>query len=544
MVELFTRKASEDFESLMKISAAFLALSFIFVTNLFGQNSCFTAEEAKKVIETVKIPSVASENKPLRKELLKMREEREKLNNKIAENFEKNKKLIPESNLMGEKHLLRVCQIVKENGWLTKDALKEDGFEALKYLITNNKAYKLQQEFLPILAEAAKLGYLGNPLLASMVDSIRIGSRLPQIFGTQATIRNDVVYLYPLLNDEKVDEWRKLYDLPPLAVQIRGLENRYLLPVLKMQRASASPNLKPKSSEKVADTAVLGISNDENDVLKIDTKLVNLNIRILTGDFKIPKEINLSKEDFAVLEDDAEQEVSFFSTTEQPFDLVLLLDFSGLTIDKRDLIKKAAQRFVEYARPNDRIAVVVFASEIKTVSELTTDKNLLTQKIKEIEVNGGSPIWDSLKFTYENIIKKESVGRRSAIVFMTDGEDGSKDITFADLMEIVRVGDTTIFPVYLAGNRFSGEWVERYRRKSQQTLWMLAEETGGQLYKANDVKDLNGIYEQIINDLGKVYSLGYESKNEARDGGWRNLTVKIKTQANLVAKTRRGYYAK
>jgi VWFA-related protein len=72
---------------------------------------------------------------------------------------------------------------------------------------------------------------------------------------------------------------------------------------------------------------------------------------------------------------------------------------------------------------------------------------------------------------------------------------------------------------------------------------MLADETGGQMYVAKDIKDLNGIYEQVINDLGTVYSVGYEPKDASRDGGWRNLTVKIETRPNLIAKTRRGYYA-
>ena len=72
---------------------------------------------------------------------------------------------------------------------------------------------------------------------------------------------------------------------------------------------------------------------------------------------------------------------------------------------------------------------------------------------------------------------------------------------------------------------------------------MLAEESGGQFYKANDAGDLKGIYEQVVNELGQIYSLGYEPKNEVRDGGWRALTVKIKTQPNLVVRTRRGYYA-
>jgi Ca-activated chloride channel family protein len=74
-------------------------------------------------------------------------------------------------------------------------------------------------------------------------------------------------------------------------------------------------------------------------------------------------------------------------------------------------------------------------------------------------------------------------------------------------------------------------------------LAMLAEETGGQSYSARDVKDLGGIYAQVISELGQIYSIGYEPKNETRDGGWRALEVKIKSQPNFVTRTRRGYYA-
>jgi VWFA-related protein len=74
---------------------------------------------------------------------------------------------------------------------------------------------------------------------------------------------------------------------------------------------------------------------------------------------------------------------------------------------------------------------------------------------------------------------------------------------------------------------------------------MLAEETGGKLYEVRDLKDLNGAYDQVINDLSRVYSLGYEPKNESRDGDWRDLTVTVVgSQPGLVARTRRGYYAK
>ena len=312
--------------------------------NIFGQKLCFTDEEAKKAIESIQTQIPPVENKKLRKELIEMRNEHLKMEAKVTQEPDKNKDLIPEVYNMGERHLLRVCQIVKENGWLTREVLKDDGLDAFSYLIANNKAFELQREMFPVLAAAAKKGYIGNLMVATMIDSIRIGSGQPQVFGTQASIKNGVIYLFPLLNEQKIDEWRKTYNLPPLEVEIRMLQSRYLLPVLKSQRLSPPPGANQKKNDKNSDTAILGISNNDNETLKVETKLVSLNIRVLTQDLKVPSGINLSKDDFTILEDGVEQEPAFFSTEAQPFDLVLLLDFSGSTQEKRGLIKKAAQR--------------------------------------------------------------------------------------------------------------------------------------------------------------------------------------------------------
>jgi hypothetical protein len=49
---------------------------------------------------------------------------------------------------------------------------------------------------------------------------------------------------------------------------------------------------------------------------------------------------SLNKDDFRVLENNQEQTITYFASTDVPFDLVLLVDLSGSTVDKRDLIKK------------------------------------------------------------------------------------------------------------------------------------------------------------------------------------------------------------
>ena len=78
---------------------------------------------------------------------------------------------------------------------------------------------------------------------------------------------------------------------------------------------------------------------------------------------------------------------------------------------------------------------------------------------------------------------------------------------------------------------------------ARRTLDLLAQESGGFYYRARKLSDLNGVYEQVINDLGNVYSLGYKSTNDAHDDSWRWVNVSIANRPELVARTRPGYYS-
>ena len=54
--------------------------------------------------------------------------------------------------------------------------------------------------------------------------------------------------------------------------------------------------------------------------------------------------------------------------------------------------------------------------------------------------------------------------------------------------------------------------------------------------------ELPAIYAEIADELANQYTIGYVSKNTARDGAWRRVTVQV-NQPGVVARTREGYYA-
>lgn len=294
---------------------------------------------------------------------------------------------------------------------------------------------------------------------------------------------------------------------------------------------------------------------DSLDTIRIDSDLVNLNLNLVSR----KPAVGVTKIDqkyFAVFEDGEPQDISFFASVDTPFDLVLLLDLSGSTSDKIGMIRKSARRFVDAARPGDRIAILVFSAEIISVSGFTSDHSVLKKSIDNIQKpSGGTNFWDALRFVLEHVTGQSRVERRrSAVVLMTDGVDNAlPDVdgegsvtTFDELLKVVQHSDTIVLPIYLDTEKEldrSGRLKEAYALARQQ-LAQIAAESGNEVYQARKLKDLEGVYEQVMRDLGTVYSVGYRPGNAIRDGSWRAVKVQLIGHPDLGVRTRRGYFRK
>lgn len=290
------------------------------------------------------------------------------------------------------------------------------------------------------------------------------------------------------------------------------------------------------------------------EILRIDSDLVNLNVSVFNRTASNSAAALLQK-DFSVLDNGVPQEITFFAAGNTPFDLVLLLDLSGSIGDKLDLIRKTSKRFVDAARPDDRIAIFTFAAEIRRVSEFTSDHTVLKRSIDEIERPiGGTNFWDALRFVLEHVVNQSRAEqRRSAVIVMTDGVDnalpevygeGSRATTFEELLEAGRRSDTIILPIYLETERDKGArgTPPSAFAIAREQLATLAEEGGNPLYRARRVKDLNGVYEQVIRDLGTVYSIGYRPSNRGREGLWHTVNLRVIGHTDLALRAKRGYY--
>lgn len=517
--------------------------------------SCLTAEDVKKLLVRVESGESVRYDKKLNEELLKMAQKQRELLQEVVAKDQTKKSDQEKLHKLYEKDTARLCEIFKTSGWPTSDLVGVTGVPALYQVLKNSTSYELQRDLLPVILAVIKKDPKQKPEFAGLFDRLRVSAGMKQLFGTQAVSIGGFIMLYPIEDEPKVDARRQEFGMVAMQENIRNLQRIYGKPVIKSRQAPSTQHSKQLTD---SITNALGATDldpdyvDPNDVIKTETNLVNLNVSVFNNKLKMFVG-ELKQEDFRVLEDGQEQTVSYFASTDVPFDLVLLVDLSGSTLDKRELIKKSTLKFIETARPNDRVAIVTFHSTASIVSPLTLDRSQLAASVENMEGQGGSHIWDAVKFAFDNVLGPKTLERRRAIVLMSDGADGAlsrvgpprgSEISFANLLEQVRQTDVLIVPIYLdtedsMGNPFFEGEYENARR----TLQLLAQESGGSYYKARKLSDLNGVYEQVINDLGKVYSLGYKPTNPLRDAGWRNVQISIANRPDLVTRARPGYYA-
>lgn len=505
-----------------------------------AQTSCLSTSDRARILAQVTNPG--SFNPALKDELLKLQAKDEK---RLADAIANGR----EDNRFREENTGHLCVILKRFGWPTAALVNRDGQAAAVFLLKNSSSVEMQRQLLPVIISMAERGEIDRASLAGYVDHLRLGLGLEQLFGTETTVKDGFLVLYPIAAEAGVDARRSQYNLPPLKQYLRSLEMIYQMPLIKAPGRPALKRESPKSSRQNEESDLLDTVNDADDVVRVETNLVSLEVSVYSKKLKT-QVTNLGQREFKIFEDGKEETISYFAATDAPFDLILLLDLSGSTQKKRDLIRMTARHFIETARPSDRVAIVTFSDAMNVVAPLSNDRATLLRSIENIEGTGGSKVWDALKLTLDQVAEPGNHGRRSAVVFMTDGADnhlvafnGGSKTSFADLLETVRLKGTLIIPIYLdtQGKDALSRKVYEYARR---TLAMLAEESGGLYYKARKLDDLNGVYDQVVADLAKIYSLGYRPANSKRDGSWRTVKIQVVNRTDLVPHTRSGYYAR
>jgi Ca-activated chloride channel homolog len=208
-------------------------------------------------------------------------------------------------------------------------------------------------------------------------------------------------------------------------------------------------------------------------------------------------------------------DVSNKTKTTKGIDIVMAIDVSGsmlakdLKPNRMEALKKVASSFVD-ERPNDRIGLVVYASEAYTKTPVTSDKAIIQQAIESIKYDNilqdGTGIGMGLATAVNRL--KDSKAKSKVIILLTDGVNNAGFIepeTASDIakqygIKVYTVGIGTNgmaeFPYAIAPN---GQFLFRMMQVEidEQLMKNIARKTDGKYFRATSNSKLEAIYEAI-----------------------------------------------
>jgi VWFA-related protein len=262
-------------------------------------------------------------------------------------------------------------------------------------------------------------------------------------------------------------------------------------------------------------------------LVQVDAEVTAADGRTLTG---------FHKEDFRVFDEGAEQPIVQFSWDEEPLDLILLFDISGSMRPKVEQVAAAARQGVEELRHGDRVAIMVFNTRSRMVSEFTEDLQAVQRSIQgdvlSIRFGGGTYIQNAVDDAAKRLAQEPRTRRRRAVLIITDDfgqrtrREGAvvRDFWEADALLtglIVRSSATHTMHTF-------NTVMHPYLMSLEVGIKGVTEKTGGDFIQANDA---GPAFQESMRRIRQRYSL-YYVQPEAKPGSMRSVHVELQGDAS------------
>jgi hypothetical protein len=121
-----------------------------------------------------------------------------------------------------------LAAVVARHGWPGRRRVGQDGTDAAFLLVQHaDRDTAFQVRTLPMLERAYRSGEASGHHVALLTDRVATARGEPQVYGTQADVRNGHPVIKTIADSAGVDRRRAAVGLPPLAEYLRILESVY-----------------------------------------------------------------------------------------------------------------------------------------------------------------------------------------------------------------------------------------------------------------------------------------------------------------------------
>jgi VWFA-related protein len=298
--------------------------------------------------------------------------------------------------------------------------------------------------------------------------------------------------------------------------------------VLALAVAADTPAQKQDSAE----------TPDERTRILVDVTRVNMLFTVT--DKKGRFITNLTKDDFAVVENKKEQIIQEFTAeSDLPLRLAILIDTSNSIRDRFKFEQEAMVQFINsVVRPRqDKMMIVSFDTSAELRADLSDDTQQLAKTIRDLRPGGGTAFYDAIFYASRDKLQQDQPRHkfRRAIIVVSDGEDNQSRVTRDQALEMAQKADAVIYCISTN--------ISRQETDGDKVLRYFAQETGGQAFFPFKAEDLEQSFENIANELRHQYNIFYRPEPLKTDGLYHQVALKVKNRRDVVVRARKGYYA-
>lgn len=188
-------------------------------------------------------------------------------------------------------------------------------------------------------------------------------------------------------------------------------------------------------------------------------------------------------------------------------DILLVLDISSSMLaddflpNRLEAVKETAMNFI-YNRKEDRIGILVFAGEPFIQCPLTIDKSILKSLISEIKVASKEYDGTAIGMAIANGTNRfrSSDVESKVMILLSDGSNNSGEIDPITAAELASQFGIKIYTIGAGTDQAFTKIPGRgliVNEIDESTLKKIANETGGEYFRATDINALESIYLKI-----------------------------------------------
>jgi VWFA-related protein len=291
---------------------------------------------------------------------------------------------------------------------------------------------------------------------------------------------------------------------------------------------------------------LLPLSAQDDPTFSTTVKVVNILATVRTKSGQLVND--LTKDDFALLENKRPEDIRYFSReSDLPLTIGLMVDTSMSQARVLEKERSASFQFVDQVlrEGKDKVFVTQFDMAVMTRQQPTSSRHDLEQSLPYVDTpsknelqaqrGGGTLLFDAVVKASREIMS--TLPNRKAMIILSDGGDNGSDETLTSAIEAAQRADTLIYSILFADPAYGGgggegrSWMER-----------LAKETGGSFFEVSKKHGIGEIYGIIEQELRSQYNLGFVSDQPVRISEFRTLQLTAKRK-DLVVQARDRYWA-